>query len=96
VSRTLEVAAEHQLDGVIGKRVDSAYRSGRSQAWRKLPLRRATEVVVVGWLFREELQQNSSLLLMWLTERSVFAARYCHRCNWLYMGSSSSASLAPK
>ncbi|WP_433734888.1 ATP-dependent DNA ligase (plasmid) [Nocardia sp. CA-129566] len=50
VSRMLEVAAEHQVEGVIGKRVDSTYRSGRSQAWRKLPLRRATEVVVVGWL----------------------------------------------
>ncbi|WP_433566786.1 hypothetical protein ACQP1O_17315 [Nocardia sp. CA-151230] len=35
---------------MIGKRVDSTYRAGRSQAWRKLPLRRSTEVVVVGWL----------------------------------------------
>ncbi|MFE3230122.1 ATP-dependent DNA ligase [Nocardia sp. NPDC059228] len=50
VSRMLEVAAEHGIEGVIGKRIDSTYRSGRSQAWRKLPLRRCTEVVVVGWL----------------------------------------------
>lgn len=46
----LEVAAEHDIEGVIGKRIDSTYRAGRSQAWRKLPLRRATEAVVVGWL----------------------------------------------
>lgn len=37
VSRMLEVAAEHQLEGVIGKRVDAPHRSGRSRAWRKLP-----------------------------------------------------------
>ncbi|MFE3060799.1 ATP-dependent DNA ligase [Nocardia sp. NPDC059239] len=50
VSRMLAVAAEHDIEGVIGKRVDSTYGAGRSQAWRKLPLRRSTEVVVVGWL----------------------------------------------
>ncbi len=57
VSRMLEVAAEHRLEGVVAKRIDASYRSGRSQAWLKLPLRRTTEVVVVGWLFREELHR---------------------------------------
>ncbi|MEV6102930.1 hypothetical protein [Nocardia sp. NPDC051981] len=28
----------------------TTYRAGLSQAWRKLPLRRSAEVVVVGWL----------------------------------------------
>lgn len=50
VTRMLEVAAEHQVEGVIAKRVDSTYRAGRSNAWRKLPLRRTTEAVIVGWL----------------------------------------------
>ncbi|MGV9666018.1 ATP-dependent DNA ligase [Nocardia niigatensis] len=50
VSRMLEVAAEHDIEGVIGKRIDSVYKAGRSEDWRKLPLRRATEAVVVGWL----------------------------------------------
>ncbi|MFD6356448.1 ATP dependent DNA ligase [Nocardia tengchongensis] len=50
VSRMLEVAAKHNIEGVIGKRVDSTYRVGRSQAWRKLPLRHSAQVVVVGWL----------------------------------------------
>ncbi|MEU4345224.1 ATP-dependent DNA ligase [Nocardia sp. NPDC023852] len=50
VSRMLEVAAEHDLEGVVAKRVDGSYRSGRSTAWLKLPLRRTTEVVIVGWL----------------------------------------------
>ncbi|MGV9668732.1 ATP-dependent DNA ligase [Nocardia niigatensis] len=48
VSRMLAVAAEYDNEGVIARRVDSTYRAGRSQAWRKLPLRRSTEVVVVG------------------------------------------------
>ncbi|MFE3758866.1 ATP-dependent DNA ligase [Nocardia tengchongensis] len=52
VSRMLDVAAEHEIEGVIGKRLNSAYRAGRSSAWRKLPLRRTTEAVVVGWLGR--------------------------------------------
>ncbi|MGW3545800.1 ATP-dependent DNA ligase [Nocardia niigatensis] len=51
VSRMLAVAAEYDNEGVIAKRVDSTCRAGRSQAWRKLPLRRSTEVVVVGWLW---------------------------------------------
>ncbi|MGW0251984.1 ATP dependent DNA ligase [Nocardia goodfellowii] len=49
VSRLLEVAAE-QLEGVVAKRIDASYHSGRTAAWLKLPLRRTTEVVVVGWL----------------------------------------------
>ncbi|MET8430605.1 hypothetical protein [Nocardia sp. NPDC004860] len=36
VSRMLEVAAEDGIEGVIGKRMDSIYRAGRSQAWRIL------------------------------------------------------------
>ncbi|MFE3105223.1 ATP dependent DNA ligase [Nocardia tengchongensis] len=46
----LEAAAANDIEGVVGKRIDSVYRGGRSQAWRKLPLRRTTECVVVGWL----------------------------------------------
>jgi bifunctional non-homologous end joining protein LigD len=31
----LQVAAQHGLEGVVGKRLDSTYRSGRSPAWLK-------------------------------------------------------------
>jgi bifunctional non-homologous end joining protein LigD len=63
VSRMLEVAAEHRLEGVVAKRIDASYRSGRSQAWLKLPLRRTTEVVVVGWLTTRANPLFGSLLI---------------------------------
>lgn len=46
----LQLAAETGVEGIVLKRADSAYRSGRSRAWLKVPIRRATEAVVVGWL----------------------------------------------
>ena len=49
--RMLAVAREHHLEGVVAKRVDSTYRSGRrSPAWIKHPLRANTEGIVVGWV----------------------------------------------
>lgn len=39
------------LEGLIAKRVDSAYLPGRrSSAWRKVKIRRSQELVVGGWL----------------------------------------------
>ena len=37
------------LEGVVGKRADSVYRSGRSDAWRKVRARRSADFVVAGW-----------------------------------------------
>jgi len=45
----LELAKTHHLEGVVGKRVDSLYRPGRSPAWLKHALRNRIEVVVGGW-----------------------------------------------
>ncbi|WP_197320110.1 non-homologous end-joining DNA ligase [Saccharomonospora sp. NB11] len=46
----LSVAAEHGLEGVVSKRLDSTYRPGmRSRSWIKTPLRETQEVVVGGW-----------------------------------------------
>ncbi|GAB3451303.1 hypothetical protein GCM10027436_49040 [Actinophytocola sediminis] len=46
----LAVAAEHGLEGVVSKRVDSRYLPGRrSRAWIKTPLRQTQEVIVGGW-----------------------------------------------
>ncbi|WP_405218937.1 ATP-dependent DNA ligase [Agrococcus sp. Ld7] len=51
LARILEATAERELEGVIAKRVDSRYLSGRrSRDWLKLKHVRAREVVVVGWL----------------------------------------------
>jgi len=46
----LTAARAQELEGVVAKRVDSSYRPGRrSTDWHKLKLRRAQEVVVVGY-----------------------------------------------
>jgi bifunctional non-homologous end joining protein LigD len=45
----LEVAKAHHIEGIVGKRLDSPYRPGRSPAWLKHPLRQRIEVVVGGW-----------------------------------------------
>ena len=37
------------LEGVVGKRADSPYRSGRSDAWRKVRAKRSADFVVAGW-----------------------------------------------
>ncbi|WP_459963518.1 non-homologous end-joining DNA ligase [Nocardia sp. IFM 10818] len=48
--KLLVVAREHRLEGIVSKRVDSAYLPGRrSPTWIKTPLRNNTEVVVAGW-----------------------------------------------
>jgi bifunctional non-homologous end joining protein LigD len=42
-------ACEHNLEGLISKRRDGAYRSGRSDAWIKSKCQRGQELVVVGY-----------------------------------------------
>jgi bifunctional non-homologous end joining protein LigD len=60
-------AAEHGLEGVIAKRADSRYASGRrSPHWRKLKVPRAARLAVVGWLpGRGARARLGSLMLAW-------------------------------
>ncbi|GAA5049824.1 non-homologous end-joining DNA ligase [Nocardia callitridis] len=47
----LDIAREHDLEGILAKRLDSTYQPGRRcPTWIKTPLRRTTEVVVAGWV----------------------------------------------
>lgn len=46
----LAVAAEHRLEGVVSKRLESRYRPGRSTAWIKTCCRARSEFVIGGWL----------------------------------------------
>jgi len=46
----LDIADQHQLEGVVCKRTDSPYRPGRSPLWAKTPIRRRIEVVIGGWI----------------------------------------------
>ncbi|OBA41678.1 hypothetical protein A5780_06515 [Nocardia sp. 852002-20019_SCH5090214] len=52
----LDVAAEHCLESIVSKRLDSVWRPGqRPRSWIKTALRRSAGVVVAGRIFREEL-----------------------------------------
>ncbi|MGA2929147.1 MAG: ATP-dependent DNA ligase [Solirubrobacteraceae bacterium] len=52
--RLLCVTAEHGLEGVVAKRLDSRYAEGRrSGAWRKHKHRRRERLVVTGWRERD-------------------------------------------
>ncbi|MGW0359243.1 ATP-dependent DNA ligase [Nocardia nova] len=50
-AQMLDTAAEHGLEGIVSKRLDSIYRPGqRSRSWIKTALRRSADVVVAGWI----------------------------------------------
>ena len=44
-----ELARQQDLEGIVGKRVDSFYSSARSQSWVKLKATKTLDVVVGGW-----------------------------------------------
>ena len=45
----LDSACRMNLEGIVSKRLDAAYRSGRSQSWIKAKCRAGHEVVIGGW-----------------------------------------------
>ena len=45
----LAVAADNGVEGIVTKRIDSQYVSGRSRNWVKTPLRVTCELAIVGW-----------------------------------------------
>jgi bifunctional non-homologous end joining protein LigD len=45
----LALAEAHGMEGVVAKRRDAPYRSGRSHLWVKTPLWRTVEAVIGGW-----------------------------------------------
>ena len=47
---TFHAMAKLGLEGVVGKRPDSPYRSGRSEHWLKVRSNRTGDFVVVGWV----------------------------------------------
>lgn len=48
-SHMLAAAAEQLVEGIVSKRVDSQYFSGRSRHWIKTPVRNTCELLIVGW-----------------------------------------------
>jgi len=50
----LAIAGAHGFEGIVCKKLDSVYQPGRrSPDWIKTPLRRTTEVIVLGWEHQE-------------------------------------------
>lgn len=48
----LATAREQNLEGVVAKKVESVYVSGRSRAWIKTPVRQTCHLAIVGWTER--------------------------------------------
>src|SRR5207237_8586326 len=44
-----ELVRQQDLEGIVGKRIDSVYVSARSQNWVKLKATKTLDVVVGGW-----------------------------------------------
>ncbi len=65
----LEVAAAHELEGVVAKRLDSPYFPGRRSAlWRKIKISKQQEFVIGGWRPQErDADRVGSLLLGYYT-----------------------------
>ena len=49
----LAATAEQGLEGVVAKRLDAAYRAGRSRTWIKYKHRRRERLAVTGWRERD-------------------------------------------
>lgn len=63
LDRILEVLAEHELEGLIAKRVDSRWYDGRrTRDWRKHKLRRRSEYLVAAWLPATDRQPETLLV----------------------------------
>lgn len=45
----LDVAGQHQIEGIVAKRLDSPYREGRSPWWVKTPVRQTAELAIVAF-----------------------------------------------
>lgn len=62
---TEQVARAHGLEGVVAKRVDSAYRPGvRTRDWLKLRFIRSGDFVIIGWEAAPEHPRTLSSLIL--------------------------------
>lgn len=68
----LAIAKEHNLEGIVAKKLDSRYRPGvRSPSWIKHKLRRSDEFVVIGYQYGDGSRTNKigALLLGHVSKR---------------------------
>ncbi len=70
----LDAACRMKLEGVISKRLDAPYRSGRGDAWTKSKCRGGQEVVIGGW-WGDEHQLRSLLVGFFRKGEFVYLGR---------------------
>ncbi len=63
------------VEGLVAKRLDAPYRSGRSPAWRKLRVERSDDLVVVGWTDPEGSRAGLGALHLATWEAGVLSYR---------------------
>lgn len=63
-----ELARQQELEGIVGKRIDSFYSSARSQSWVKLKATKTLDVVVGGWTEPRGSRTHFGSLLLGLYE----------------------------
>jgi len=59
----LKTACQHGLEGIIAKRADRPYRSGRGQDWLKVKCGQAQEFIIIGFSASEKRRSFASILL---------------------------------
>ena len=70
----LKSACRMGLEGIVSKRLDAPYGSGRGEAWTKAKCRGGQEVVIAGWT--SERNDLSSLLAgVWAGDRFIYVGR---------------------
>lgn len=75
----LESACQMQMEGLIGKRVGSPYRSRRSHDWIKLKCKHRQEFVVVGYTDPKGSRSGFGALLLGLHDQDSGELRYAGR-----------------
>lgn len=69
-------ACKLELEGIIGKRADAAYRSGRWKDWVKVKCHKRQELVIVGFTPPEGRREGIGALLLGVRDRRRGALRY--------------------
>ena len=74
-SAVLESACRMDLEGVISKRLDAPYQSGRGETWTKSKCRGGQEVVIGGWTTTNGTSFRSLIAGVWRDGRFVHVGR---------------------
>ncbi len=72
----LKAACAHGLEGIMAKRADSAYRSGRHDSWLKIKCSHVQEFIVIGFSASDRSRPFASLLM---AVRDAEGLRYAGR-----------------